>query len=432
MNHDLKPPRPSRRAVLGALGALGAVALTGCGATGHTRIRYWNLFGGGDGVLMVKMQDEFRAAHPDIDLEAVTLAWGAPYYTKLAMASAGGRGPEVAIMHLARLPGFAPENLLDPFDEKLMAEVGLATSQFPPQLIERASVGGRLYALPLDTHPLVMYYNTDIAGKAGLLGADGRLTPITGEDQFIDALKKLKDVTGVYGLAVDNADVQPWRIFWSLYRQQDGPMELPIGGTVRMDDAKALKALTFMRRLTAEGLATVGVDYAGAVATFSEQRAGIHWNGDWEVATFTTAKLPFSMTGFPALYGNGRAEADSHSFVLPRQRDRDPAATRATYTFLAYLLKNSVTWGQAGHIPAYQPVATSPEYLALKPQSEYRDVVNDVQLDPPAWFSGSGSELENQAGVAFQAVLTGALTPEQGLAQFKGALNRLLTTPSPA
>jgi multiple sugar transport system substrate-binding protein len=231
---------------------------------------------------------------------------------------------------------------------------------------------------------------------------------------------------------VDNADVQPWRIFWSLYRQQDGTIELPIGGTVRMDDAKALKALTFMRKLTAEGLATVGVDYAGAVATFTEKRAGIHWNGDWEVATFTTAKLPFSMTGFPALYGNGRAEADSHSFVLPRQRDRDPAATRATYTFLAYLLKNSVTWGQAGHIPAYQPVAISPQYLALKPQSEYRDVVKDIQLDPPAWFSGSGSELEIQAGVAFQAVFTGALTPEQGLAQFKGALNRLLTTPSPA
>jgi multiple sugar transport system substrate-binding protein len=30
------------------------------------------------------------------------LAWGPPYYTKLAMASAGGRAPDLAIMHASR------------------------------------------------------------------------------------------------------------------------------------------------------------------------------------------------------------------------------------------------------------------------------------------------------------------------------------------
>ncbi len=426
------PPRPTRRAVLGTALALGAIPLTGCGVTGATtRLRYWNLFGGGDGVLMVKMLDDYRARHPEISLEAVTLAWGAPYYTKLAMAAAGGRAPDVGILHLSRLAGYAPGHLLDPFDEKLLAEFGVTKDQLPPGLIERATVGGALYALPLDTHPFVMYYNTDIAGKAGLLGADGRLAPMNGPDQVIDALTKAKKVTGAYGLALDNLDVMPWRLFWALYRQQDGDITLPTGAGIGIDDTKALTALTFMGRLTAEGLATRDVDYPGAIATFAGGKAGFHWNGGWETATFTTAKLPYSMTRLPAIFGNARTSGDAHSFVLPHQRARDPLTTRESYRFIAELLKYSVTWGRAGHVPAYQPVVTDPAYLALKPQSEYRDVTPDVQLDPPAWFSGSGSDFENQAGSAFQSVLAGTLTPQAALTQFKSAVDKLLSTPSP-
>ncbi|GAA5078807.1 extracellular solute-binding protein [Thermocatellispora tengchongensis] len=417
--------------MLGAALALGALPLNGCGGGARTEIRYWNLFGGGDGVLMLKMQDDFRAKNPDIDLEAVTLAWGAPYYTKLAMAAAGGRGPDVAILHLARMPGYPAGHLLDAFDEELMAEVGLRTSQFPPGLLERATVGGRLYALPLDVHPFVMYYNTDLAGKAGLLGADGELAPLTGPDQVAEAFAKAKAVTGRYGLSLDNLDVQPWRLFWGLYRQLDGAMELPPGGTVGIDDAKAIRALEYMRRLTAEGLATEGVDYPGAIASFINGEAAFHWNGGWEVATFTAAGLPYSMTRFPNIFGNGRTAGDSHVFVLPHQRVRDPERTRASYRLIAHMLKTSVTWGSAGHVPAYQPILGTPEYLALKPQSEYRDVTPDVQLDPPAWFSGSGSDFQNQGGAAFQGVLSGELTPEEGLARFKAAVNKLLTTLSP-
>ncbi|MEV7968499.1 extracellular solute-binding protein [Sphaerisporangium sp. NPDC088356] len=429
---DGGPPRPTRRAVLGTALALGAVPLTGCGAaSATTRVRYWNLFGGGDGALMLEMQDEFRARNPGISLEAVTLAWGAPYYTKLAMAAAGGRAPDVAILHLSRLAGYAPGHLLDPFDERLLAEFGVTPGQLPSGLVERATVGGRLYALPLDTHPFVTYYNTDVARKAGLLGADGKLAPMTGPDQVIEALTRAKKVTGAYGLALDNLDVMPWRLFWALYRQQDGDIALPPGGAAGIDDAKALKALTFMGRLTAEGLATKDTDYAGAVATFAGGKAGFHWNGGWETTTFTTAGMPYNMTRLPAIFGDARTSGDSHSFVLPHQRARDPITTRATYRFITELLKSSVTWGRAGHVPAYQPVVTAPEYLALKPQSEYRDVTPDVQLDPPAWFSGSGSDFETQAASAFQSVLAGSRTPEQGLALFKSAVDKLLSTPSP-
>ena len=78
----------SRRSFLAGTGAaFGGMALSSCtsvgaGVTGgdldEQTVAYWNLFGGGDGVRMQEMLDVFRQENPDLDLSAVTLAWGQP------------------------------------------------------------------------------------------------------------------------------------------------------------------------------------------------------------------------------------------------------------------------------------------------------------------------------------------------------------------
>lgn len=90
-----------------------------------------------------------------------------------------------------------------------------------------------------------------------------------------------------------------------------------------------------------------------------------------------------------------------------------------------------MTWAQGGHIPPYLPVRDSPEFAALKPQSNYAVAAENAVYDPRAWFSGAASPLQEEAGAAFGAVLNGQLTPSQGIAQFRAALEDLLTTPEP-
>ena len=51
-----------------------------------------------------------------------------------------------------------------------------------------ASRPTRVIGVPLDTHPFVLFYNTDICKKAGLLGADGNLKSMDGPDTFVQAL----------------------------------------------------------------------------------------------------------------------------------------------------------------------------------------------------------------------------------------------------
>jgi multiple sugar transport system substrate-binding protein len=144
-----------------------------------------------------------------------TLMWGPPYYTKLAMACAGGRGPDLASMHASRLATFSA-NLLDEWDLGELAARGVTLDQFPRPVLDRVLIGGRLMALPLDTHPLVLYYNTEICRRAGLLAADGTLAPIRGAEQMLDAGRRAARVTGAMGIAMASFDaLANWMVFWA-------------------------------------------------------------------------------------------------------------------------------------------------------------------------------------------------------------------------
>src|SRR5947209_1908924 len=60
--------------------------LAACAGQGpQTNLTFWNLFSGSDGERMVEMENNFSRAFPNVNLNSITLAWGEPYYTKLAM-----------------------------------------------------------------------------------------------------------------------------------------------------------------------------------------------------------------------------------------------------------------------------------------------------------------------------------------------------------
>ena len=88
---------------------------------------------------------------------------------------ARNRPPDVGISHLSRAPILADAGLLEPLNETELAPHGLIGRNFTPAAWQKAHMNGTLYAVPLDTHPFVLYYNTHICKKAGLLNADGSL-----------------------------------------------------------------------------------------------------------------------------------------------------------------------------------------------------------------------------------------------------------------
>ncbi|MBT1634583.1 extracellular solute-binding protein [Clavibacter tessellarius] len=431
-----------RQLIMGGAAALGGAflvgGLSGCApqvasAGGIVDLKYWHLLSGGDGIRMTEMVREAEETGDGFDVTATVLAWGQPYYTKLAMASVGGRAPDVAVMHAARVPGFAPGGLLDPWDLDVLAELGVTQADFEPRVWDKGVVDGKLYSIALDSHPFVMMYNTDIAGQAGLLGDDGQLAPLSSPEAFADAMRAMQRVTGVHGLSYGylGDGTQMWRLFYTLYKQMGGQMELPTGGQVVYDREKALAAVDFIRTLLDGTIATPSGDAGTAIAEFAGGKSGAIFTGVWELPTFQTAKLPFDAMPIPTLYGTPASFADSHAFVLPHQNAPDPEKRRKSYEFVTDLLKNSLQWAGAGHIPAYKPVIDSPEYAELLPQAHYAYAAEQIEYDPVAYFTGSGSDFQTFFAENMQNVFLGRLDPAAGLDAFIAQIDALLAKPNP-
>jgi len=425
-----------RTLLLGAAAGLAALGLASCAspgaANGAIPLKFWHLLSGGDGRTMAELVARANAANPTFDVTQTVLTWGPPYYTKLAMASAGGRAPDLAVMHAARLPGYAPGGLLDPWDLDLLAEFGVRREDFGDRVWESGLYDGDVYSIALDSHPFILFYNTDHAAAAGLMEGERMRQPRDADD-FLDMVTAMKEASGGSGLSYGyvNDGAQMWRLWYTLYLQQGGVMELPIGGKARIDDGPAVEAFRFMQQLVDESRGVPNADIQTALAEFISGDSGMLLSGVWELPSLQAAGIPIDAMPIPNLYGTPAAYADSHAFVLPHQNDVDEDARREVYRFVAAILKDSFDWAGAGHVPAYLPVTEDPAYAELSPQANYAEVADIINYDPPAWFTGSGSDFQSLFAENLQPVLLAGADPQAGIDRFRAAVDELLSKPNP-
>ncbi|MFJ8821139.1 ABC transporter substrate-binding protein [Streptomyces sp. NPDC102467] len=438
-----RPALTRRRALTAALAAgttvLGAGALSGCGsalAAGDSTVRLWDLFSGADGGLLNDMVRKARPDMPGTRIERTVLEWGTPYYTKLAMASAGGRGPDVAVSHMSRLAGYAPTGLVDPWDLDLLAEYGVHREDFTDAVWSRTQYEGKTFAIPLDTHPFIVFFHPDMVKKAGLLTKDGTLDAdaFSSPDKFLAAGKELAKASGQQGISfgyvTDTA--QGWRLFYGLYKQTGGAFKVPPGGPAEVDVDRMAHVIAFMAKLVDGRVNPKRLDYNAGMASFNNKQTAMILSGEWELGTYRAADKNVGAAPFPTVFGTPAVYADSHSFVLPRRENPDAEHRRRTHRAVAALLKAGQIWATAGHIPAYEPVTRTKEYAALLPQAHYKGAADHVVLDPAAWFAGAGSDFQNAMSQVLQQALLDGLAPDRAARAMVRRLNTFLAKPSPA
>ncbi|MET7472890.1 extracellular solute-binding protein [Streptomyces sp. NPDC005648] len=435
-------PDLNRRRLLAAAGgaaiagSFGFAALgTGADAlasTARTRVRYWNLFSGGDGYNMIAMLDAFRRAHPDIAVKDSTLQWGNPFYTKLAMAAAGNRAPDLGVMHMGRVTGFAPGRLLDAWDVDLLAGYGLREQDYNPGLWRRGVIDGKLYALPLDVHVQLCFYRKDVLRKAGLLGADGRIVPITSTDDWFGVLKEARKATRkglqTIGLWINDQNFQ-WWFFVAFYTQLGGTWFDDARTRVTFDTDKATQVLEFLRRHVTDGYADPAKGSVGSEQFING--SPFAWEGNWSVPVYDSAKLDYGAIPLPPVFGHRATHAESHTFVLPHQSDRGGAADEAAHRLAAYVVTHATQWAAGGHIPAYTPTLSTPAYKKLYPQNEYASAIDHQANEPKVWFAGSTGILAQRVGPIVVSSTLGSAKPDVVARRMRSELGTLLAMKNP-
>lgn len=430
----LPRPNPRRRTLLGAGGLAGLGLLTGCGAGrvgSGPRVTFWHLLSGGDGVRMEEILAAVGQQNPDVRIDPTCLAWGAPYYTKLAMASAGGRAPDLAVMHLSRLPGYAPGGLIDPWDLERFAKYDVDEDTFTAATFSRMTVDGQLFAIALDSHAFVRFFNPDVAEEAGQLDTDGKLLPTATVEEFIAQAVELQAATGELGLSYgwlgDNGNM--WRLFWTFYSQLGATMEL-VDGRFVFDEQAFVTALDTVIAIIDSPAANRRSDGGFAFSTFTSGQSGEIFSGVWDLPGLLESEVPLDASPIPNLFGTGidAVWGDSHAFVLPHQDDPDEEARENTYETVSLILKDSFTWAQAGHTPAYQPVVETPEFGELEPNANYAQTADFLVYDPALPFAGSGSTWQVQFGQSVQSALLGDASSEQALQAFTRVTEKFVRT----
>ena len=87
------------QSVIVATGVLASVAYA------EETVVWWDFLGGGDGVRMKKLIADFNAEHTGkVKIDATTLDWGVPFYTKVQTSAAVGEAPDVMTYHASRIP----------------------------------------------------------------------------------------------------------------------------------------------------------------------------------------------------------------------------------------------------------------------------------------------------------------------------------------
>jgi multiple sugar transport system substrate-binding protein len=401
-------------------------------------VRLWTLLNGGDGARMRALVDAFNTSQQEVKVVSTTLKWGEPFYTKLITTSVVAAGPDLATIHLSRIANLAGGGVLRPISDAELAQAGLHPGDFHARQWRQASHQGAVYAIPLDLHMMVMYYNKTLARQAGLLDQDGRLKPLIGIEALTEAFKAVKEKTGAQGMTMESAQSSyaVWRLWLSMLEQQGVPL---VSGSRFAFGPAGEKTLATISDWFARGYASRGLDYSASTSQFISGKAAFMINGVWEVPALTSARqqktleFDYGIVPLPRMYDNASAWGDSHGFAVPANGDRPLSAEkmRAVMQFVAYVSRHSSTWAEGGHIPAYRPVAESPAVRAMMPNALYAAAAGNVIYDPDGWYAGAAGPMQFIASKFLPAALSGQLSPQQALGMFEADASRLLVKPAP-
>lgn len=342
------------------------------GKTGKTEFLFWSPFSGADGPFMKQIVDRYNASQDQYSVKFVIQPSG-EYYKQLDVAlSAAKDRPDLVIMHLDQIPTYQDKGQLQPIDD-IAANADLSKSDYVEAAIDYATIDGKWYGIPLDIHPLVMYYNKDLFDKAGITA------PPTNREEFEAAAQQLTDQdAGVYGYVVPTLWPQQF-IFPTLVWQNGG--ELWNGSDVAYNSAEAVEMVEWMRGLIDKGISPANVQQDGENTLFLQGKNAIQFNGPWMKSQYDEAGLNYGVAPVPQI---GKAKqavyGGSHNFAIP-QGVTDENVLAGIGDFLKYVSSNSLDWAESGQALAAKPMLDSEEFKAL-PQSTIAESFSYVQFAP--------------------------------------------------
>ncbi len=372
--------------------------------TDEVTLQYQTLFSGGEAFIMNDLVQRFNEEHDLITVEEVMVEWG-EHYTRLMTSILADDPPDIAVMHLAILRDYAGQGVLTPITDLVPDDFD---DQFLEPIIEGSYFEGELYAVPIDTHPFVLYYSTTVLEEAGLVDDDGNVLVPETWDELMDYGRQIRDETDHWGVAIPPGQSFGERMFISIYYQLGGELYNEAADRLELDIDLASETYEILMQIYDEGLHDAELTGAETDAMFLDDRVGFLFNGVWNMARYPD-ELDVGVTEMPLVAGDTRYTwADSHSLVFPATGD--PARVQAAVTFAQWLSDHSVPWAEAGHLPVNVDALQSQEFRNMPMRQDYIGAGENAILAPQAegWVA-----IRDEMGEIGELLQLGQYTPRQ-------------------
>jgi multiple sugar transport system substrate-binding protein len=333
--------------------------------------------------IITALINEYNATNKDNAVVKPQIAEWGPYYDQLTARLVAKDVPTISVMHESVLGDYVSRKLVEPLDDGLKA-AGVDTAKYTEQAKRGTTIGGKTYALPMDTWSWLWHINGNLMKKAGLTQADGTPVLPKSPDELLAHARKFKAATGkpYFAWANANETAAPFRTFLTLLYQQNGQLFEAGNKKINLHSKEATNAIELMNTLYSEGHVKPDTDYSGTNQAFLNGDAGIVVVGTWTIDEFMAqAEKPgsplhgaYSVVPFAKLYAKPAVFADGHSWVLLKGGAKDEAQRKAAYGFLKFLWDRNYEWARTGHLPANQSVADSDTFKKLPFRSSILEI----------------------------------------------------------
>jgi len=256
-----------------------------------------------------QLQREFEARHPGVRLQVEQIPGFGQYAPKLLMMHVSGSVPDVVTLDASSAAVFINNHVLRDLTPFIAGDPAFNLDDYFENVVRIAQRGERLYAIPLDFTPMVMYYNKRLFDAAGVAyPQDG-----WSWEEFLDAARRLTvfPAGGGPGGAVGGGSpvqygmhFENWMPFWVLWLWTGGGDVLAPDGrraSGYFDGPRSVAAVQFLVDLiTTHRVAPHPKESAAAgVDLFRSQKAAMDLKGHWMMIDYRADGLDFGVVSLP-------------------------------------------------------------------------------------------------------------------------------------
>jgi len=405
-----------------ALLALAVLSGLSCSqpTTGKTILRIATWAGAGEGndfdKLVEQIYRDFEKENPDIKLVVENMP--GDYVPKVMLSHIADVVPDVTVLDASSSALFVKNGVLQDLTPYIQKDKDFKADQFYENTLQAGTYNGKLYSIPVDFTPMVIYYNKDLFDKAGVP------YPKNGWNfaQFRDTCQRLS-TGGKKGFYVSN-----WMPGWVMWLWNNNGNVLDAKGTKAtgtLDSEQNEQTIQFLKELVDKGYAPkVSQVTASGVDPFANGDVAMAVSGHWSVIGYKSTKtIDYKCLGIvsmPTQLPSPVTVYYESGLGIGNGCKNPEAAWKFIKHFCSY--KNQLRYNSSG-IAICARKDVSQERAKEPIEQEFIDLIKGSR--PPLGTQVEGyAFVEQQGEKMMDGVLNGRKTPAEALKEMARRIDR--------